>query len=189
MLLLRKQKPGSSIPLESLTASDNQYIPNGRTAIIASDGMSASASISRLGSFALTSEKPVVSVTPSKITVAVGQPVQFNANVSGNGIEDVEWSVDGMPGGTASTGRIRPDGLYTAPRTIPPLGWVSVKAVAVDDPTSSFEAQVTIFTRTDRPDGPDMPAAPDPICLDRSRGPRLLRLPRIQIEGVINLED
>ena len=77
MLLLRKQKPGSSIPLESLTASDNQYIPNGRTAIIASDGMSASASISRLGSFALTSEKPVVSVTPSKITVAVGQ--RFNS--------------------------------------------------------------------------------------------------------------
>src|SRR5438093_106996 len=80
MPLLRKQKPGSSIPLESLTASDNQYIPNGRTAIIASDGMSASASISRPGSFVLTSEKPVVSVTPSKITVEVGQPVQFNAN-------------------------------------------------------------------------------------------------------------
>src|SRR5262249_26023105 len=163
MPLLRKQKPGSSIPLESLTGSDNQYIPNGRTAIIASDGMSASASISRPGSFVLTSEKPVVSVTPSKITVEIGQPVQFSASVSGNGIEDVEWSVDGIPGGTASTGRIRPDGLYTAPRRIPPLGSVSVKAVSVDDPTSSFEAQVTIFRRTDRPDGPDMPAAPDPI--------------------------
>src|SRR5262249_29587340 len=163
MPLLRKQKPGSSIPLESLTGSDNQYIPNGRTAIIASDGMSASASISRPGSFVLTSEKPVVSVTPSKITVAVGEPVQFSASVSGNGIEDVEWSVDGIPGGTALTGRIRPDGLYTAPRRIPLLGSVSVKAVSVDDPTSSFEAQVTIFKRTDRPDGPDMPEAPDPI--------------------------
>ena len=127
--------------------------------------MSASALISRFSAFALTSEKPTVRVTPPKVQVEVGGTVQLNAAVTGNGIQDVDWFVENIPGGNTNTGRIRPDGLYTAPRTIPPLGWVSVKAVSLDDPTATFEAQVTIFARTGAPGAPDMPAAADPIVL------------------------
>jgi hypothetical protein len=164
MSLLRKQTPGSSIPLELANSLTDRYQPSGSTATIGSDGMSASAGISHFSIFALTSEKPAVRVTPAPVTVEVGQTIQFAATVTGNGIQDIDWSVDEVPGGNTTTGRIRPDGFYTAPSTVPPLGWVAVKAVSVDDPTASFQVLVTI-TRPTETDGPDMPAAPDPVVL------------------------
>jgi hypothetical protein len=118
MPLLREQRPGSSLPLELVNPQNNQYQPSGSTALISPDGMSASAGVSHFSIFALTGEKPVVRVTPSPVSIEVSQPVQFTATVSGNGIQDVNWTVDGVPGGTTATGTIRPDGSYIAPATV-----------------------------------------------------------------------
>src|SRR5262249_28177062 len=87
MSILGKQKPGYFLPLEFVNRASNQYEPSGSVATIGPDGTSAGARISRFNMFALTEEKPNVRVTPSPITVEVGQRIQFTATVNGNGVE------------------------------------------------------------------------------------------------------
>ncbi len=59
-----------------------------------------------------TSVTPTVS--PASATVAPGGSQQYTSNTS------VRWSVDGVVGGSASTGTISVQGLYTAPSTTGP---------------------------------------------------------------------
>ncbi|HLH30974.1 MAG TPA: DUF5719 family protein [Terriglobia bacterium] len=161
MPLTGKRQPGASIPLQLIDPVTNQYQPSGSMALVGADGLSATALISHFSIFALTAEKRTVNITPSAITLQVGQTTQFTATVSGNGVQDVQWSVEGIAGGNASTGVIRQDGLFTAPAAVPPLGWVAVTAVSVDDPTASFLAQVTIRAAA-APSATDPAPAPAP---------------------------
>ncbi len=167
MSLLRKQTPGSSIPLELVGPPNNQYQRSGSSqyqrsgssASVGSDGMSATARISHFSIFALTSEKPAVRVTPSPVTIQAGQTIQFTASVSGNGIQDV---------------------FYTAPSAFSPFGWVDLKAFSVDDPTASFEVQSRSRLQISLMD----PTCPQPPmhCPDQCGGSRVFRLSRVQIK-------
>jgi hypothetical protein len=94
----------------------------------------------------LTLTPPVaVSVTPASAMLLPGTGTQaFTATVSNSANGAVSWQVNGVPGGTATTGTISGAGLYTAPAQIPGSGIVTVSAVPVADPTRSGSASVTI---------------------------------------------
>ncbi len=94
----------------------------------------------------LTLTPPVaVSVTPASATLLPGSGTQaFTATVSNSANGAVSWQVNGVPGGTATTGTISGAGLYTAPTQIPGSGPVTVSAVPAADPTRSGTATVTI---------------------------------------------
>jgi hypothetical protein len=161
MPLVRRQRPGSLLPVELLSAQTTSYQPSGFIATVAPDGRTANATISHFSIFALTVEKPTVSMTASSTTVEVNQTVQFTATVSGNNDQGVEWFVNSVSGGDAVLGRITADGLYTAPASVPGQGLIVVKAVSVDDPEAASRLELFIITPEESEDAPK----PDPIVL------------------------
>jgi hypothetical protein len=58
-----------------------------------------------------------VAVTPSVASLTPSQQQQFQATVNGVASTAVNWLVDGVVGGTPSTGRISASGLYTAAKS------------------------------------------------------------------------
>jgi arylsulfate sulfotransferase len=64
-----------------------------------------------------SSLSPVVS--PSEAVVSAGQTAQFTASVNGVPGSGLTWMVNGIPGGSATIGTISPNGLYTAPLSLP----------------------------------------------------------------------
>ena len=85
-----------------------------------------------------------VAVVPTSATPAVGQTQQFAATVLNTSNTAVVWQVNGVTGGSSSTGTITTSGLYTAPATVPAHGTVTVKAVSQADSMKSASALVTI---------------------------------------------
>lgn len=77
-----------------------------------------------------------ISVTPTPISVEVGQTQAFSATVSGTSNTDVTWSVMESGGGSISSA-----GLYTAPMT---AGTYTVVATSVADTTKKGTASVTV---------------------------------------------
>ena len=85
-----------------------------------------------------------VSVTPASTTVFLGQTQSFTAVVTGTSNTTVNWSVNGITGGSASAGTISAAGLYTAPQAIPSPANVTVTATSQADGSASGSASVTI---------------------------------------------
>src|SRR5262249_23637302 len=56
-------------------------------------------------------------MTPRAVALTPGETQQFAATFPGGGGVAVTWSVDGVVGGSSSSGTITPNGLYTAPAT------------------------------------------------------------------------
>jgi uncharacterized protein (DUF1800 family) len=77
-------------------------------------------------------------VTPPAITVMVAGPSsvrlgttsQMTATVANTTNTAVQWKVNGVTGGSATTGTITTAGLYTPPASIPSGGTVSISAVS-----------------------------------------------------------
>jgi uncharacterized protein (DUF1800 family) len=77
--------------------------------------------------------------TPPQITVTVSgasstrlsATTQFAATVTGTSNTKVTWQVNGVTGGSATTGTISTSGLYTAPAAMPSTQSVMVTAVSV----------------------------------------------------------
>ncbi len=70
-----------------------------------------------LGTAALLSAQVTVAVHPLRIPVTFRGTVQFTATVSGS-TNGVQWAVDGVAGGNATTGTITATGLYTPPAKV-----------------------------------------------------------------------
>ena len=85
-----------------------------------------------------------ITVTPATATVSPGGSTQFMATVTGTTNTTVTWQVNGTPGGSAATGTITSNGLYTAPNTIPNPATVTVTAVLSANASDSGSASVTI---------------------------------------------
>jgi len=83
-----------------------------------------------------------VSVSPSTVNVALGAQTQFKATVTGTSNTAVTWEVNGVTGGSGSTGTISSSGNYTAPATVP-SSTVTVTAVSQADTAVSGSATVT----------------------------------------------
>src|SRR6516165_4304990 len=82
-----------------------------------------------------------VSVSPSTVNVALGAQTQFKATVTGTSNTAVTWEVNGVTGGSGSTGTISSSGNYTAPATVP-SSTVTVTAVSQADTAVSGSATV-----------------------------------------------
>jgi hypothetical protein len=85
-----------------------------------------------------------VSISPTSASLLPGQTQQFTATVSRASNTSVRWYVNGVLGGTASTGTVSANGLYTAPSSNPSQRTVTVAATSVADPYKSASASVTI---------------------------------------------
>ena len=82
-----------------------------------------------------------VSLNQSSMNVAVGGTAQFTATVKGTTNTAVNWSVDGVAGGNATTGTVSASGLYTAPAA---AGSHKVTATSVAETSASASAAVTV---------------------------------------------
>ena len=85
-----------------------------------------------------------VTVTPQTGSVLLGRTQQLSATVTGTGNSNVNWSVNGIPGGSSSLGTITSSGLYTAPAGLPSPPTVNIAAISQASPSASGSAQITI---------------------------------------------
>ena len=85
-----------------------------------------------------------VAVAPPSGSVLLGNTVTFTATVKNTPDTSVTWSVDGVTGGTTTTGTISAAGVYTAPADLPSPTTVQVTATSHADPTKSATASLTI---------------------------------------------
>jgi regulation of enolase protein 1 (concanavalin A-like superfamily) len=88
---------------------------------------------------------PQVAVSPSAPTVLLGGTLQFSASVTNASNTGVTWQVNGMTGGSSSTGTISTAGLYAAPTSIStsPSSF-TIGAVSMQDPSVSGTAMVAV---------------------------------------------
>lgn len=68
----------------------------------------------------------------------------FSATVTNATDTSVSWSVNGFAGGSAQTGTITSQGLYTAPADLPANSSIQISATSHEDPTKSGRAAVTL---------------------------------------------
>ena len=85
-----------------------------------------------------------VSVSPAAGTVLLGATQSFSATVTNATDTSVSWSVNGIAGGSAQTGTISSQGLYTAPADLPVNASIQISATSHQDPTKSGRAAVTL---------------------------------------------
>lgn len=88
---------------------------------------------------------PVPRISPSSAILSPGQSLQFTAIADGLPLANSVWLVNGVAGGTPTTGTITNQGLYTAP-----TGSVSVVKPEVSvrdsaDGAQSAPALISIF--------------------------------------------
>jgi len=114
---------------------------------------------STFGSASVTiaaSGTPTVSVTstPSGVTnVYTGAAQTFNAAVTGETNNAVNWEVNNVPSGNSTLGTISTAGVYTAPAAVPSPALVIITAVSQASTSVSGSYPITIVTA---------PAAPTP---------------------------
>ncbi len=89
-----------------------------------------------------------VSVSPTAASLSAAGKQQFTATVLNSANTAVTWTVNGVSGGSASTGTISTAGLYSAPASLASAITVSVTATSQADPTKSATAQVTVTPPT-----------------------------------------
>ena len=87
-----------------------------------------------------------VTITPDHASVRSGDTLQFSAQVNspGGGNNAVTWSVNGVPGGNATSGTINAAGVFTAPAVLPSPPSVRVTATSTADPTLTGDVGVAL---------------------------------------------
>lgn len=88
-----------------------------------------------------------VSISPTNPTVQASASQQFTATVSGTTNTAVNWLVNGVTGGSSSTGTISSAGLYTAP-VCPSVSGVKITAQSVYDTTVTSSTTATLTSTT-----------------------------------------
>ncbi|MFI5097460.1 MAG: hypothetical protein ACHQT6_05745 [Candidatus Acidiferrales bacterium] len=97
-----------------------------------------------------------VTVSPVTATMDPFQTKAFSASVQGNATNNaVTWQVNGVTGGSATTGIISSAGLYTAPHAVAPslipansiTGTVTITAISQANATATGTAIVTLTTQ------------------------------------------
>ncbi len=93
-------------------------------------------------------------LAPTEASVPVGQTLAFDARPATRAAEQgVAWSVNGVAGGSASTGTITPFGVFTAPANVPASGSVQVSATLLADANVVASTMVAIVPPTPLPGG------------------------------------
>ena len=82
-----------------------------------------------------------IDVSPVESLVVPGTTQQFSASVQGLSNSNVNWVVDGVPGGNSSVGTITAAGTYSAPSS---LGAHTISAVSSTNTSESGSAALTV---------------------------------------------
>jgi len=85
-------------------------------------------------------------ITPNTASLLLGNAQTFAATVTGTSNTSVSWSVNGVPGGSPTTGTISTAGVYTAPQILPTLAAITVTAQSVADSAKQASANITILS-------------------------------------------
>jgi hypothetical protein len=86
-----------------------------------------------------------VSISPQKAALGAGNWLQFTAASHGLPTADLEWLVNGVPGGNSASGRILRSGLYTAPQQVTSNATIVVAVRSKTDFTKASSATVTVL--------------------------------------------
>jgi uncharacterized protein (DUF1800 family) len=88
---------------------------------------------------------PAVVTISGASQVRVGAMVQFTAKVTAGSSSNLIWQVNGVKGGSASTGTISSAGLYTAPSLLPSPNTVTIKvATQIATGTGAGSGSMTV---------------------------------------------
>jgi len=91
-------------------------------------------------------EQPAgLQVTPSAVLVEAGQSAQFITTGNAGSLVSLTWKVNGVAGGSATSGTITSSGVYTAPLAAP-TGNVSITATNTVTNATASPAQVSVFS-------------------------------------------
>ena len=85
-----------------------------------------------------------VTISPTEVTLHVGEKQTFEAVVKGTQSSGIRWAVQERNGG-----HVTEDGTYTAPRYV---GLYHVVATSEENPVAKAVAKVTVVTEYDTPD-------------------------------------
>jgi len=85
-----------------------------------------------------------VQVTPPTATIRAGSQQSFSATVTGSTNQSVTWSVNGVAGGSAATGMISAQGMYSAPVALPNPNAITITATSAPDSTKQGSSAVTL---------------------------------------------
>jgi len=118
-----------------------RFYPEVFNSTVTADMRFDDAILSKPGGYTYVSTTVAVAVKPRATSVTLTQKQQFTAQVSNSSNQSVTWAVDGINGGTASSGFITTAGVYTSPGTV---GTHSIKATSAADPTKSTVASVVV---------------------------------------------
>jgi hypothetical protein len=89
-------------------------------------------------------------VLPPSPQVVSGAKEQFSAIVTGKVNSGVTWKISGAGCSGSACGSISPDGLYTAPTSIPNPASVIVTATLATAPSETASATVTVVQQPAR---------------------------------------
>ena len=136
-----------------------------RCAIFLTFDLTVAAFLASCGGGVGGEQQITVTINPTSIILTVNQSIPFTDTVTGTTNTAVQWQVNGLVGGTATTGTINASGVYTAPAQVPSPAKVTVTVVSLADATKSAPAAVTIAART-----PNEAAQNFPIILGTTGG-------------------
>jgi uncharacterized protein (DUF1800 family) len=85
-----------------------------------------------------------LTMSPQSATVAGDDTQQFAAQASDGSSPDLAWSVNGVVGGSATTGTISTTGLYTAPEFPPTPNTISIGVSETTTPSIKTSGAVTL---------------------------------------------
>jgi arylsulfate sulfotransferase len=91
-------------------------------------------------------------VTPNTGLLLAGQSAQFSTSGSSGSLVNLVWKVNGVGGGSSSTGTITSSGIYTAPASTPTSAVAITATNAVSNETAA-PAQVSFYSPNNIPGG------------------------------------
>jgi hypothetical protein len=131
--------PSSTTTSGVLTLTANGTTSTGTTTVTITG---TSGTLTPITTLSLTTTSPTVTISPTLAAVVVTtQTQQFTASVVGPSNTNVNWSVDGTPGGSTAVGTISASGLYMPPAT---GGTHTVTAASASVPSASASASVAV---------------------------------------------
>src|SRR6202030_2662173 len=119
-----------------------------RCAIFLIFDLTVAAFLTSCGGGVAGGQQIMVTIMPTSTIVTVNQSTPFTDTVTGTTNTAVQWEVNGVVGGKATTGAMNASGLHTAPTQVPSPAKATVTVVSRADATNSAPAAVTIAART-----------------------------------------
>ncbi|MCH8296405.1 hypothetical protein IH992_35445, partial [Candidatus Poribacteria bacterium] len=105
-----------------------------------------------MGAYEFQGGQPsAIEISPDVVRIQINHTQQFTATVIGTTDQRIRWEVNGVPNGNDEFGTITPDGVYTAPTTIPSTGTITIEAFSLRDSSIRATAQITIVPYSQSP--------------------------------------